>query len=87
MAHLSCWPYGLRENLLKFFYYESIGANGPRGVAILDPRTIVGSVYIGLKHKVLQHAKYIRCEPHDFRVDFKKKSHDKSRGGKDHHCM
>ena len=50
MANLSCWPYGLRENLLKFFYYESIGANGPHGVATLDSRAMVSSVYIRLKH-------------------------------------
>ena len=29
------------------FYYESMGANGPHGVATLDCRGMTGRVYIG----------------------------------------
>ena len=33
-AHLSYWPHGFRS---VFFYYESMGANNPHGVASLGP--------------------------------------------------
>ena len=30
-----------------FVHYKSMGANEPRGVANLDPRGIVGRIYVG----------------------------------------
>ena len=50
IPHLSCWPHGFTEDLLKgFFYYKSMGANGlpSSTVATLALRGIVGRVYIG----------------------------------------
>ena len=40
-----------------FFHYKSMGANEPRGVATLDPRGLIGRIY-------LLHIKYISCGPH-----------------------
>ena len=40
--------------LLKYFYYESMGANEPHGVATLNRRVMVSRIYVG-EHKVVQH--------------------------------
>ena len=45
-----------------------MGANDPHGVAKLDPRGMVGRIYVG-DHKTLLHTKYIGSGPHDFRED------------------
>ena len=38
----------LFQRFLKtIFYYESMGANDPHGVATLDPRGMVGRIYVG----------------------------------------
>ena len=39
--------HGFRELFQFFFEYESMGANDPQDMAILDPRGIVGKIYIG----------------------------------------
>ena len=45
--YISSGPYGFREeDFFKFSHYKSMGANGPRGVAILDPRGTVGRIYV-----------------------------------------
>ena len=36
----------LDDFLNFFFHYKSMGANEPRGVANLDPRGMVGSIYV-----------------------------------------
>ena len=46
--YISCGPQGFREeDFLSFFYYKSMGANDPRGVASLDPRGLIGRIYVG----------------------------------------
>ena len=30
-----------------FFHYKSMGVNDPQGVAKLDPRGMVGKIYVG----------------------------------------
>ena len=45
---------GFEEDFLKFFYYESMGANDPHGVANLNPWGMIGMVYVG-KHLASQH--------------------------------
>ena len=46
--YLSCGPQGFREeDFLSFFLYKSLGANEPRGVASLDPRVLIGRIYVG----------------------------------------
>ena len=32
---------------LSFFHYKSMGDNDPRGVASLDPRGLIGRIYVG----------------------------------------
>ena len=41
----------------------------PWGVANLDPRGIVGRIYVG-HHQTLLYTKFISCGPHNFREDF-----------------
>ena len=45
-----------------------MGANDPRGVASLDPRNLIGRIYIG-DHKKLLHTKYISSGLHGFREE------------------
>ena len=41
-------PHGsIAEDLNVFSYCRSMGANGPQGVASLDPREIIGMIYVG----------------------------------------
>ena len=48
--YLSSKPYGFRQEDF-FSHYKAMGANGPRGVAKLDPRVIIGRIYVGY-HKM-----------------------------------
>ena len=44
----SSGPHGFREeDFLCFSYCKFMGANGPRGVANLDPRGMIGRIYVG----------------------------------------
>ena len=47
--YVSCRPHGFREeDFLNFlFNHKSIGANDPQGVASLDPRGLIGRIYVG----------------------------------------
>ena len=36
-----------RRFYLRFSYCKFMGANDPRGVANLDPRGMIGSIYVG----------------------------------------
>ena len=58
-------------------------ANDPRCVASLDPRGLIGRIYVG-DHLTLLHIKYISCGPHGFRdEDFLSFMHYKSMGAND----
>ena len=46
-----------------------MGANEPRGVANLDPRGMVGRIYVG-DHLTLLHTKYLSSGPYGCREDF-----------------
>ena len=60
-----------------------MGANDPQGVVNLDPRGLIGKIYVG-DHLTLLHTKYISCGPHGFREeDFLSFSHYKSMGAND----
>ena len=55
----------------------------PGGVASLDIRALIGSIYVG-DHYTLLHTKYISSGPHGFREeDLLSFSHYKSMGGND----
>ena len=48
IKYISCRHHGfIKEDVLSFSYYKSVGANDPWGVANLDPRDMVGRIYIG----------------------------------------
>ena len=45
---MNCGPYGFREeDFLSFSHYKSMGANDPTGEAGLDPRGLIGRIYVG----------------------------------------
>ena len=78
--YLSSEPYGFREDFWSFFHYNSKGANEPLGMANLDPRGMIGRIYVG-NHLTLLHTKYISSGPYGFREeDFWSFSHHKSMG-------
>ena len=57
-----------------------MGDNEHRGVANLDPRDMIGRIYVG-NHFILLHTKYLTSGPYGFReVDFLSFSHYKSMG-------
>ena len=45
-----------------------MGDNDPRGVASLDPRGLMGRIYVG-DHQTLLYTKYISSGPHGFRQE------------------
>ena len=55
----------------------------PWGMANLDPRGLIGRIYVG-DHETVLLTKYISCGPHGFREeDFLSFSHYKSVGAND----
>ena len=57
------------EILLCFSHYKSIGAIDPLGVASLDPRELIGRIYVR-HHKTFLHIKYISYWPLGLKEDF-----------------
>ena len=45
-----------------------MGANEPQGVANLDPRGMVGRIYVG-DHLTLLHSKHLSSGPYGFREE------------------
>ena len=43
-----------KKIFLSFSHYKSMGANDPQGVANLNPRGMVGSIYLG-NHLISLH--------------------------------
>ena len=41
----------------------------PRGMAKVDPRDMVGRMYVG-DHQTLLHTKYMSCGPHGSREEY-----------------
>ena len=68
--YLSSGPYGFREEVfLSFFFHnKSMRANEPQGAANLDPRGMVGRIYVG-NHLMLKHTKYLSTEPYGIREE------------------
>ena len=54
-----------RKIFLCFSHCKSMGANGPRGAAIFDPRGMIGRIYIE-DHYTLLHTKYESFGPCGF---------------------
>ena len=49
----------------NFSHYKSIGTYDPSGVANLDPRGMVGRIYVG-DHLTLLHTKSVSSEPQSY---------------------
>ena len=65
--YISCGPDGFREeDFLQFSHYKSMGANGAQGLASLDPRDLIGRIYV-VDNYILLHTKYISSGPHGYR--------------------
>ena len=46
--YMSCGLHGFREeDFLRFSHYKSTGANDPRGMAKLNPRGLIGGIFVG----------------------------------------
>ena len=54
-----------RRFFLSFSHCKSTGANNPWGINSLDPRGLIGRVYVG-DHWTLLLTKYISCGPNGF---------------------
>ena len=52
--YLSSGTYGFRIEGLSVSHFKSMGANEPQGVANLDPKGMVGRIYVG-DHLTLLH--------------------------------
>ena len=66
--YLSSGPSGFNEDFWSFCHYKSMGTNEPRGVANLDPRSMVGRIYEGVRLTLL-NTKYLSSGPHGFREE------------------
>ena len=65
-----------------------MGANDPQGMATVDPRGLIGRIYVG-DHLSLLPTKYISSRPHGFREEdfFLVFSYYKSMGANDPRSM
>ena len=52
----------------KFFHFKSMGVNESRVVANLDPRGMVGRIYVG-DHLKLLYTKHLSSGPYGFRKE------------------
>ena len=57
-----------KKIFLSFSHYKFMGPNDPRGMASLDPRGLIGRIYV-VDHDTLIHTKYISSGPHGFREE------------------
>ena len=57
-----------KKIFLRFSYCKSMGANDPQGVANLDPRGMIGRIYVEY-HLTLLHTKYTSFRPCGFREE------------------
>ena len=57
-----------KKIFLSFSHYKSMGVNESRGETNLDPRGMVGRIYIG-DNLTLLHTKYLSSVPYGFRVE------------------
>ena len=65
--YLTSGPYGFREeDFLRFSHYKSMGVNEPQGRANLNPRGMVGRIYVG-DYLMFLHTKYQSSGLYGFR--------------------
>ena len=69
--YISCRSHDfIEEDFLSFSHHKSMGANEALSVANLDPRGLIGMIYVG-DHLTLVHTKYKSRGPHGFREEDK----------------
>ena len=69
LLHTNSGLYGFREeDFSSFSHYKSMGDNEHRGLANLDPRGMIGRIYVG-DHLMLLHTKYLSSGPYGFREE------------------
>ena len=56
------------EKKIYFPIISLLGANGPQGVPSLDPRGLIGRIYV-VDHYTLLHIKYLSSGPYGFREE------------------
>ena len=67
--YISSVPHGLREDFFYIFSYcMTMGDDDPQGVANLDPRCMIGRIYVEY-HLTLLHPKYTSFRPCGFREE------------------
>ena len=54
-----------KKIFLSISHYKSMGGTEPQDVANLDPRGMVGRIYVG-DHLSLLHTKYLSSGPYSF---------------------
>ena len=65
----SSGPHGLREeDFFIFSYCMTMGDDDPQGMTNLDPRGIIGRIYVEY-HLTLLHTKYTSFRPGGFREE------------------
>ena len=57
-----------KKIILSFSHYKSMGANDPRGMASLDPRSLIGRINVG-DHYILLYTYAVSSQPHGFREE------------------
>ena len=66
----SSGPCGFREeDFLSFSHYKSMRDNEPRGLATLEPRGMIGRIYVD-DHLTLIHTKYLSSRSYGFREKY-----------------
>ena len=67
--YISSGPHGFREeDFLRFSFCKSMGVDDPRSVANLDPRGMIGRIYVEYLLTLL-HTKYTSFRPCGFREE------------------
>ena len=56
------------KDLFKSYFPVSLEAKDPKGLVNLEPRGMVGMIYVG-DHKTLLYTKYISCGPYGYRIE------------------
>ena len=58
-----------KEAFFMFPFCKSTGDDDPRGVANIDPMSMIGRIYVRY-HYLLLHTKYKSSGPHDLREEY-----------------
>ena len=57
-----------KDSFKKLFPSKSMEAKDPEGLVNLEPRGMVGMIYVG-DHQTLLYTKYISCGPYGYGIE------------------